>query len=104
MSETPAAPPSFDRVIHERARLIILTYLASANAPAVGFTTLKDALDLTAGNLSVQISNLESAGYVKTEKTFKDKKPFTLVSITPAGAKALKAYLDTMESIIRQFK
>lgn len=91
-----------DRVIHERSRLLILTYLAGSEDPHVPFTVLQDALNLTAGNLSVQLKTLEKAEYVKIRKQFKDNKPLTTAMISAAGSQALAAYVDEMQNIIGQ--
>lgn len=96
--------PRLDKVIHERARLVILTYLASSEKRETSFTELKDILGFTPGNLSVQLKNLDEAGYVTIRKTFKDNKPFTSVEITAKGSKALQDYLQEMEAIITHMK
>lgn len=93
-----------DRLIHEKARLMALTYLASSDQPETGFTELRDALGLSAGNLSVQLRNLEEAGYVATEKSFRDNKPYTAVRLTVAGRQALDAYLAELEVIVSSVK
>ncbi|MGE5586978.1 MAG: transcriptional regulator [Clostridia bacterium] len=95
---------AIDRVIHERARLLILTYLASQTKDRVLFNELKENLRLTAGNLSVQLRNLEAAGYVRIHKRIKGNKPETSVSLTAGGYEALHSYLDQMEGIIRSVK
>jgi DNA-binding transcriptional ArsR family regulator len=92
--------PDLDKVIHERARLRILAFLASQPGPTSSFTELKEALDMTAGNLSSQLSVLEESGYVATEKKFRGKKPLTEVRITARGAVALRNYIDTLDKII----
>jgi DNA-binding MarR family transcriptional regulator len=90
----------FDRIVHERARLRILVYLASSQEPEAGFTDMKRELDMTSGNLSVQLGTLEEAGYVEIRKAFVGKKPYTGASLTPAGEMALERYLDEMESML----
>jgi len=95
---------SVDRVIHEQARLAILTYLASSDSKDVPFTELKDGLDMTAGNLSIQLRNLETAGYVKISKDIAGRRPVTWVSLTIEGMEALRAYIAKMEGIIRTLK
>ena len=89
-----------DRVIHERVRLVLLTYLASSDHAETSFTELRDKLALTAGNLSVQLRTLEEAGYVKIEKRFVSNKPFTGVRLTVKGEKAITAYLENLEVIL----
>ncbi len=95
---------TIDAVIHERARLLILTYLASQAKDRVLFNELKENLELSAGNLSVQLRNLEAAGYIQIHKRIKGNKPETSVSLTAKGYEALNSYLDQMERIIRSVK
>lgn len=94
----------FNKIIHERARLLIMTYLASNEKEAVSFTELQEQLDFTSGNLSIQLKKLMGAGYVTISKTFKDNKPYTTVSMTPDGTQALNRYLEEMERIINALK
>lgn len=95
---------SVDRVIHEQARLAILTYLASSDSKEVNFTELKDNLEMTAGNLSVQLRNLETAGYVLINKDIAGRRPVTSVSLTIDGMDALKTYIAKMEDILKTLK
>lgn len=95
---------SVDRVIHEQARLAILTYLASSESKEVPFTELKDSLEMTAGNLSVQLRNLETAGYVQIDKDIAGRRPLTSVTLTIAGMDALKTYIAKMEDILKTLK
>ena len=96
--------PSIDKVIHERARLLILSYLAAGEHQKEPFLELNDKLDLTAGNLSIQLRNLEEAGYVKINKRIVGRKPATDVMLTPEGMKALNEYLSEMEMLIKSVK
>jgi DNA-binding MarR family transcriptional regulator len=93
-----------DKVIHERARLRVLTYLASTERAETGFTELRDELGFSAGNLSVQLRTLEEAGYVGIRKRFVGNKPFTGVSLTMDGSRALSAYLAELEVIVASLK
>ena len=95
---------TFNKIIHERARLLIISHLASSDEPVASFSELQERLELTPGNLSVQLRKLKAAGYVKIKKVFKDNKPLTTVSMTPAGKQALNDYVEEMEKIIRQLK
>ena len=87
-----------DEVIHGRMRLGIMVYLADAER--ADFTELKTVLDATQGNLSVHLKKLEEAGFVAIDKSFRDNKPLTRVSITREGRKAFSAYLDAIGSLI----
>lgn len=88
-----------DRVIHERARLGIVSALAVNDA--LSFNSLKEMLGLTDGNLSVHARRLEDAGYVECVKSFEGRVPRTEYRITAEGRSALGRYLDHMESLIR---
>jgi DNA-binding MarR family transcriptional regulator len=87
-----------DEVIHGRLRLGVMAYLA--NAEVADFNELKALLEVTQGNLSVQLRKLEDAGYVAIEKGFLGRKPRTRVRITPAGRKAFAVYLDALGKLI----
>lgn len=93
-----------NRIIHERARLLILTHLASSSKKACSFNELLEKLGFTSGNLSIQLKKLKEASYVHIDKTFRDNKPYTTVSITPQGRDALNEYVSEMERIIQSMK
>jgi DNA-binding MarR family transcriptional regulator len=59
-------------------------------------------LEVTQGNLSVQLRKLEEAGYVTIEKSFLGRKPRTRIRMTPEGRKAFAAYLDALGRLIGQ--
>ena len=102
-SGTPGAPATdLDRVIHERARLAIVSALAGTDS--LSFNELKELLEMSDGNLSVHARRLEEAGFVACEKSFVDRVPRTKYQLTPAGRKALDGYLDHMETLIRQVR
>ena len=100
---TGAAPAAraanLDRLMHDRTRLAIVTAL-SVN-PALSFTELKGITQTTDGNLSVHARKLEDAGYVSCTKGFEGRLPKTEFSLTDAGRRAFKKYLDHMEAIIQ---
>jgi len=96
--------PELDKIIHERARLLILTHLASNEDMEISFNDIQNKLTFSSGNLSVQLKKLAEANYVKIHKTFKDNKPYTTVMITTSGAAALKTYLEEMEQLIKSLK
>ena len=96
--------PALDRIIHERARLLILTYLASNEKEAISFNELQDKLEFTPGNLSIQLRKLKEAEYIEIDKKFKDNKPYTSVSITPQGRLGLNRYIEEMEGIIKTLR
>ena len=100
---TTAAPATraagLDRLVHDRTRLAIVTAL-SVNA-SLSFTELKGITQTTDGNLSVHARKLEEAGYVLCTKGFEGRLPRTEFSLTDAGRRAFKKYLDHMEAIIQ---
>jgi DNA-binding HxlR family transcriptional regulator len=96
------SPVELDRVIHERVRLAIVSALAGAESLA--FNELKELLQITDGNLSVHARKLEDAGFVACEKSFVERVPRTEYRLTPAGRKALDAYLSHMEALIQRVR
>ena len=95
---------ALNKIIHERARLLILTYLTSNQKKEISFNELQENLEFSSGNLSIQLKKLKEAGYLSIQETFKDNKPYTTVSITPQGIKALNSYIEEMEGIIKTLK
>jgi len=93
-----------DKIIHERARLLILTHLVSRDREEVSFNELQEQLAFSSGNLSIQLKKLKEVNYLEMSKTFKDNKPFTTVTITPEGSTALKKYVEEMEAILKTLK
>jgi DNA-binding MarR family transcriptional regulator len=87
-----------NRLVHEPARLKILAFLSLVES--ADFTFLVSRLGLTMGNLSAHISKLEEAGYVQVLKEFKDNRPHTMLSLTPAGSEAFRIYRDEMLQIL----
>ena len=98
----PAEPIAFDRVIHERLRLAIVSALAVN--PTLSFNELKRILRTTDGNLSVHARKLEEAGYIECTKYFEGRMPRTDFKITDTGRKTLEKYLAHMESLIRRVR
>jgi DNA-binding HxlR family transcriptional regulator len=88
-----------DDVIHGRLRLGIMAYLADAEV--ADFNELKELLEATQGNLSVQLRKLEDAGYIAIEKSFLGRKPLTRARITEAGVKAFRVYLETISRLVQ---
>jgi DNA-binding MarR family transcriptional regulator len=87
-----------DDTVHQRVRLGILAVLSEARRADFGY--LRDALELTDGNLSRHIAVLEQAGLVTVEKGFEGKRPRTWVQATRAGRAALKAELAALQELI----
>lgn len=93
------ALPDFDRLIHEKTRLGIVSALAVN--PTLTFNEVKAILKTTDGNVSVHTRKLEEAGYLTCKKSFEGRMPKTEYSLTTAGKKALERYLGHMEALIR---
>jgi DNA-binding transcriptional ArsR family regulator len=87
-------------VIHERARLGIMSVLAARST--LTFAELKALLDLTDGNLSVHLRLLEETGYVAIEKKFVDRRPQTSVRISKKGRLAFEHYVEVLEEIVKR--
>lgn len=94
----PIVPQDMDKLIHEPARLAIITQLYVVES--ADFIFVMQRTGLTWGNLSSHLSKLENAGYVSVEKQFVDKKPHTLLCLTPQGRAAFEAYRQKMEAML----
>ena len=88
---------ALDRVIHEPARLAIMTVLYGTGE--ADFLYLQRECGLTQGNLSSHLAKLEEAEYVKIEKTFKGKYPLTICRLTQKGKVALESYAQKMRVV-----
>jgi DNA-binding MarR family transcriptional regulator len=89
-----------DRVIHERARLSVLTSLLT-HPKGLTFVELKAMCSLTDGNLSRHLSILEEDGLVRIEKGHEKNRPQTFCKITPSGRKRYLTYLQTLEQVVK---
>jgi DNA-binding transcriptional ArsR family regulator len=89
-----------DRVIHEPARLMLMALLSSVES--ADFLFLLKESGLTKGNLSVHLSRLEEAGYLRADKTFQGKVPHTEYSLTTKGKTAFNEYRKQLDPIIRR--
>src|SRR5664279_208190 len=92
----------FDRLVHDRLRLGILSVLTVNES--LTFNELKKLLDTSDGNLSVHARKLEDAGYVACAKSFEGRMPRTDYRLTAAGRRALERYLDHMEALIQAMR
>jgi DNA-binding HxlR family transcriptional regulator len=89
-----------DRVIHERARLSVLTSLI-AHPRGLRFGDLKDLCRLTDGNLSRHLQVLQEARLVEISKAYRASRPQTLCRITPQGRRRYLEYLAVLEQVVR---
>jgi DNA-binding MarR family transcriptional regulator len=89
-----------DRVIHEKARLSVLTSLIAHHKGLV-FGDLKEMCGLTDGNLSRHLQILEEAGLVGIEKGYDRNRPQTVCRITAEGRRRYLDYLKVLEQVVR---
>jgi DNA-binding MarR family transcriptional regulator len=82
--------------------MAIMSMLAAA--PELSFTEMRDALNMTDGNLTTHIRTLQEAGYISITKSFQNNRPLTTCSLTPSGQKAFTGYINLLEQIVQQTK
>ena len=88
-----------DPLLHSELRLAVMSLLVGVEE--ADFVFLKEETGASAGNLSVQIDKLSTAGYIEGEKKFVGKRPQTLCRITPAGVKAMEDYVETLKTYLK---
>ena len=93
--------PKLDPLLHSELRLAVMSILAGVDS--ADFTFIKKQTGATAGNLSVQIDKLTSAGYITVEKGFKGKMPCTTCKITPEGRDAFSKYVEALREYLREY-
>jgi DNA-binding MarR family transcriptional regulator len=89
---------NIDPLIHAPARLVVMTYLYVVDS--LDFVYLKRVTGLSWGNLSTHLTKLEDAGYVLINKSFRDKKPRTMIQLTEQGRTAFRNYKDEMQQVL----
>jgi len=89
-----------NKAFESRVRLGIMSTLMVNEM--VDFSTIKEQLQVTDGNIASHISALEKLDYIKIEKKFIGKKPNTSYAATNIGKKAFHEHLNALEAIIRQ--
>jgi len=89
-----------DRVLHEKARLGILTALVT-HPGRLSFSDLSRLCDLTDGNLSRHLDVLADAGLVKITKGFEGRRPHTTCALTGHGRRRFREYLEQLEKVLR---
>lgn len=85
-------------LLHSQLRLAVMSILM--NVEEADFVYLREKTESTAGNLSVQLDKLSSAGYISVEKGFVGKKTRTTCQITEKGRKAFEEYVDALKQYI----
>jgi DNA-binding MarR family transcriptional regulator len=98
-TEAPFAYQGLDRVIHEHARLSLLTSLIT-HAQGLAFAELKQLCALTDGNLSRHLQVLEEAGLIAVFKGTEHNRPLTLCRVTVQGRRRYIEYLGVLERVI----
>ena len=96
----PFAYEGLDRVIHERARLSVLTSLVT-HPKGLTFVDLKELCALTDGNLSRHLRVLEEAKLVEIVKGQEGNRTQTLCRLTSTGRRRFLEYLETLEQVVR---
>lgn len=90
---------ALDPLLHSQLRLAVMSVLISVES--ADFTFLKEKTEATAGNLSVQLDKLSTAGYIEIEKSFKGKRPLTTCRVTKKGVEAFEDYVQTLKQYIK---
>lgn len=96
----PFAYDGLDRVIHEKARLGLLTSLA-AHPKGLAFADLKQLCGLTDGNLSRHLQVLQEAGLIEITKGYESNRPHTTCRLTASGRRRFVDYLAVLERVVR---
>ena len=99
-TEAPFAFEGLDRVMHEKARLGVLSSLV-AHPKGLAFADLKLLCGLTDGNLSRHLQVLQEAGLVEITKSFENNRPQTTCKLTRSGRKRFLEYLALLEQVVR---
>lgn len=85
-------------ILHSQLRLAVVSILM--NVEEADFVYLKEKTESTAGNLSVQLDKLSSAGYISVEKGMSGKRPRTVCSITSEGRMAFEEYVEVLKTYL----
>ncbi len=91
-----------DPLLHSELRLAVMSLLIGVKEAEFSF--IKEKTNASAGNLSVQISKLNDAGYIAVKKTFKENYPLTTCKITTKGVAAFENYVKTISGYLNQKK
>jgi DNA-binding HxlR family transcriptional regulator len=99
-SDAPFSYDGLDRLIHEKARLSVMTSLIS-HPEGLAFNQLKKLCNLTDGNLSRHVQVLAEAGLVSVQKGYEGNRPHTSCALTPVGRERFLDYLNVLEQVVR---
>ena len=87
-------------LLHSELRLAVMSLLMGVDE--ADFVYLREQTGTTAGNLSVQIDKLSTAGYIEVEKGFQGKRPRTTCKLTAEGIKAFEEYVEALKEYIQR--
>ena len=87
-----------DPLLHNQLRLSIMSLLIAVEQAEFNF--LLEKTGATRGNLSVQISKLQEAGYIEVKKSFRKNYPLTTCKITPKGVEAFEKYVKALQGYL----
>lgn len=87
-----------DPLLHSQLRLAVMSILM--NVEEADFVYLREQTSSTAGNLSVQLEKLSTAGYIAVEKGFAGKKTRTVCRVTPRGREAFERYVEDLKKML----
>jgi DNA-binding HxlR family transcriptional regulator len=90
---------NLNKAFDHRIRLGIMSMLVVNDW--MDFTSLKDLLELTDGNLASHLKALEAEAYIEVKKQFVARKPQTTYSVTTLGKTAFDEHLDALEAILK---
>ena len=93
---------NLDKVMSHNSRLQIMSVLAVNDS--YDFTSLRELLQITDGNLATHIKALEREKYILVNKSFVDRKPSTRYKITEKGRSAFKKHIDALDELVRSQK
>lgn len=88
-----------DRLLENRVRLAVAVLLTRYDR--MSFTRLRDLTGETDGNLGAHLRRLEEAGYLRVDKSFRDRKPLSRYSLTDRGRTALRRHLGILDTLVR---
>lgn len=87
-------------LLHSELRLAVMSLLMGVDE--ADFVYVREQTGATAGNLSVQIDKLSTAGYIEVEKGFQGKRPRTTCKLTAEGIKAFEEYVEALKEYIQR--
>lgn len=94
-----SALEKLDKLLEHRSRLGACVLLSGPDR--MSFSSLRQALKETDGNMGAQLRKLEDAGYIKVSKKFENRRPVSWYSLTKKGEKALRTHLDALQILIQ---